>query len=97
MQAAFHQGPRFDIVHCTTRGGFKEVEVSLRPGARSSAHQVLETIDRHIEEGFLPAAPAEGACRFCDYRLVCGPYEERRIQRKKKDRLEPLIRLRNLK
>ena len=27
-------------------------------------------------------APAKGACRFCDYQIVCGPYEELRTARK---------------
>ena len=43
-----------------------------------------------MEEGFLPAAPREGACRYCDYRIVCGPREERRIARKPQDRLDEL-------
>ena len=34
-------------------------------------------------EGFLPAAPAKGACRWCDYRPVCGPYEEMRVTARK--------------
>jgi len=57
---------------------------------------VLETIEQSIEEGFLPAAPQTGACAICDYRPVCGPYEEQRSKRKQPDRLEPLITIRNL-
>ena len=44
----------------------------------------------------LPAAPAENACRWCDYRAVCGPYEVIRTERKPPDRLGDLIRLRSL-
>jgi len=57
---------------------------------------VLETIGRFIAEGFLPAAPQAGACGFCDYRPVCGPYEESRSKRKQTERLEPLIAIRNM-
>ncbi len=85
------------LFYCTVRGGYADVEVPLRRDARQSAEQLFETVDAHIREGFLPAAPAEGACRFCDYRIVCGPYEERRIQRKQTDRLDPLTRLRRLR
>jgi hypothetical protein len=49
-----------------------------------------------LGQGFFPAAPAEGACRFCDYRPVCGPHEETRTARKRPDRLAELKRLREL-
>ena len=58
--------------------------------------QVLETIGRFLENGFLPAAPQSGACAICDYRPVCGPYEEQRAKRKLTERLEPLVNIRNL-
>ncbi len=50
-----------------------------------------------LDRGFLPAAPNKDACRFCDYRPVCGPWEEERTRRKK-DRgdLHLLKTLRNL-
>jgi ATP-dependent helicase/nuclease subunit B len=57
---------------------------------------VLVTIGHAIEEGFLPAAPQRGACALCDYRPVCGPYEEQRAKRKLPDRLDALVQLRNL-
>jgi hypothetical protein len=57
---------------------------------------VLQTIGRFVEDGFLPAAPQAGACAWCDYRPVCGPYEELRSKRKQPDRLEPLVEIRNL-
>ena len=42
----------------------------------------IDTIDAALREGFLPAAPDAGECRWCDYRRVCGPYEEQRVKNK---------------
>ena len=64
--------------------------------ARDRLGQVLETSDKAIATGFLPAAPLPGACGICDYKTICGPYEERRTKRKPKDRLEDLTTLRGL-
>ncbi len=36
------------------------------------------------------------ACEYCDYRIVCGPYEVERTARKRKERLQPLVQLREL-
>jgi ATP-dependent helicase/nuclease subunit B len=47
-----------------------------------------------LEAGFLPAAPVHRGCEWCDYRPVCGPYEEVRTAKKKQDRLAPLMQLR---
>ena len=40
---------------------------------------MLTIVDRAVEQGFLPAAPAERACTWCDFRPVCGPREEERV------------------
>ncbi len=64
--------------------------------ARESAKTVAEVIGQALAEPFLPAAPDEGACRWCDYQTVCGPYEEQRTGRKWKPALEGLTRLRKL-
>jgi hypothetical protein len=72
------------------------VTIPLDNPSRDRLSRVLETIGRAIEEGFLPAAPQHGACALCDYRPVCGPYEEQRAKRKPSDRLDPLIQVRNL-
>ena len=32
--------------------------------------------------GVLPAAPDKRECQYCDYRRVCGPYEEMRVRHK---------------
>ena len=45
---------------------------------RRAGLEALEIVDRAIELGFLPAAPAERACTWCDFRPVCGPHDEQR-------------------
>ena len=84
------------LFFCTQRGDFSTVSIPLDTQSRARVARVLETIEQSIEEGFLPAAPQSGACAICDYRPVCGPYEEQRSKRKEPDRLEPLITIRNL-
>lgn len=84
------------LYYCTADGGYTEAVVSLDERAREAAATVIETIGGALAEGFLPAAPAKGACRWCDYRPVCGPYEEQRTRDKPRDRLAPLERLRSL-
>ena len=49
---------------------------------RRAGLEALEIIDRAIELGFLPPAPAERACTWCDFRPVCGPDEPRHVARK---------------
>ena len=83
------------LFFCTQRGDFSSVDIPLNDESRQRLRRVLETIDRSIEEGFLPAAPQTGACALCDYSAICGPYEETRVKRKQLDRLEPLIEIRN--
>jgi CRISPR/Cas system-associated exonuclease Cas4 (RecB family) len=85
------------LSYCTSAGDFKEVMVALDPRAREAANQVATALGQALSGGFLPAAPAKDACRFCDYRPVCGPWEEER-SRKKRDRgeLDALRALRNL-
>jgi ATP-dependent helicase/DNAse subunit B len=82
------------LFYCTDRGGYKVVEVPVHEQARLEMERVLTTIDHSIAEGFLPAAPRKGGCEYCDYRLVCGPYEETRLQRKNSERLSPLEQVR---
>jgi RecB family exonuclease len=83
------------LYFCTRRGGYRRYEVRFgEPFARHALESLLDLIGDWVEAGFLPAAPREGACRWCDYRMVCGPNEERRTRRKGRDRLEPLHALR---
>ena len=84
------------LFFCTQRGDFSQINIPLDTQSRERLSRVLQTIGRHIEEGFFPAAPQAGACGLCDYRPVCGPYEEQRAKRKLPERLEPLIAIRNL-
>jgi hypothetical protein len=84
------------LYFCTARGGYTTLEVALDDQARSAAVQVAETIGDAVAKGFLPAYPAEGECGRCDYRVVCGPHEERRVGRKPSGNLEPLVRLRDV-
>jgi hypothetical protein len=53
-------------------------------------------VEHALRDGFLPAAPVERGCTWCDYRSVCGPYEEVRVKRKPSDRLGELTRLRGM-
>jgi CRISPR/Cas system-associated exonuclease Cas4 (RecB family) len=87
------------LYYCTATGGFEEREVPLDAAARESAATLAEVIGGALDEAFLPAAPAAGACRWCDYREVCGPYEELRTDERHKpaDRLAPLAKLRSLR
>jgi CRISPR/Cas system-associated exonuclease Cas4 (RecB family) len=85
------------LFYCTTSGGFAEHAIDLTDDTRSQGLQVLAVIDRAIEQGFLPAAPAEGACAWCEFRPVCGPREEARVTRKAADRLADLSALRSMR
>ena len=65
-------------------------------GAESIAI-VAKTIGDAVETGFLPAAPGERQCEWCDYQSVCGPQEEYRVGHfKPKERLAPLVKLRGM-
>ena len=82
------------LFYCTERGGYRSIDVPINDESRAALERVLQTIDGSLAEGFLPAAPREGACSWCDYRIVCGPYEEMRTRRKPKERLERLGEIR---
>jgi CRISPR/Cas system-associated exonuclease Cas4 (RecB family) len=84
------------LYYCTQRGGYQEYELRLTDTARAQVRKALGAIDEAIEKGFLPAAPQKDACHTCDYRPVCGPYEEMRSRSKKPDvRMEALLELRS--
>src|SRR5207245_9620341 len=84
------------LYYCTADGGYEERVVPLDAEGRRVAGEVVEIIGRALAEGFLPAMPDRGACRYCDYRPVCGPHEETRTARKPKDRCADLELLRRL-
>jgi CRISPR/Cas system-associated exonuclease Cas4 (RecB family) len=78
-------GSRVDggrLYYCTSTGDFTAVEIPLDPEARDGAALVAKTIGDALRDGFLPAAPVKGGCEYCDYKVVCGPYEEARTKRK---------------
>jgi CRISPR/Cas system-associated exonuclease Cas4 (RecB family) len=83
------------LFYCTETGRFEERIFPLDDDARRAATQVASTIDDALKKGFLPAAPAERACRFCDYLAVCGPYEELRANNVKGQ--QPLVPLKRLR
>jgi ATP-dependent helicase/nuclease subunit B len=82
------------LYFCTSRGGFTTVEVALDHPARAAAMQVANAIGTAVHDTFLPAYPDEGECARCEYQLVCGPHEERRVTRKPGGKIAPLIALR---
>jgi ATP-dependent helicase/nuclease subunit B len=82
------------LYFCTPEGEFTERAVPMQEESRRRGLDVLATIDRAIERSFLPPAPRERACVWCDFRDVCGPYEERRSAQKDPARLKDLLMLR---
>ncbi len=83
------------LSYCTQRGNYSQMEIPLNGEGRLRIAQAMKAIDGAIQEGSLPAAPRKDACAYCDYRMVCGPHEERRVK-VKKDRLDALEDLRCL-
>ena len=81
---------------CTAAGRYEQRVVTLDAGARRYGTEVLEIIDRAVEAGALLPAPRQGACRWCDFQAVCGPWEEQRTAGKDRARLADLAALRRL-
>ena len=54
----------------------------------------MSNVGEALAAPFLPAAPHDGACTWCDYRDICGPFEEPRSRRKSQDELNELTNLR---
>jgi CRISPR/Cas system-associated exonuclease Cas4 (RecB family) len=85
------------LYYCTTAGGFGVHGIKIDHYARSQGLLALTIVDRAIERGLLPAAPAKDACRWCDFRPVCGPDEERRVASKPASLLADLAALREVR
>jgi ATP-dependent helicase/nuclease subunit B len=83
------------LFYCTSAGSFTQHEIPLNDMTRAAGVEVLEVIDRAIENGFLAAAPTEDACGRCDFRAVCGPDVFRRVSRKPQDKLADLFAIRS--
>jgi ATP-dependent helicase/DNAse subunit B len=84
------------LFYCTAPGAFAEHEIPLNEANRRLALEALEIVDRAVELGFLPPAPAERACTWCDFRVVCGPHETERARMKSQDKLGDLEHLREM-
>lgn len=85
------------LYYCTSAGDFADVDIPLGDAARTGADAVARAIGTAISSGFLPAAPAERQCEYCDFRVVCGPYEELRATKvKRQDQLAALLELRSM-
>ena len=82
------------LYYCTASGGYEERVVEIDEHARESLAALSTTIDGALKEAFLPAAPDAGECEWCDYRRICGPYEERRAAIKPAKRVQALKELR---
>ena len=81
---------------CTVGGNFSTTPVSLGDDERRQGIEVLEIIDRAVENGSLLPAPRERACGWCDFKAVCGPLEEVRSRRKDPLPLADLHELRKM-
>jgi len=84
------------LYYCTVAGGYAERVVALNEQTEQAAAVVAQTIQLALERGFLPAAPAAGACQYCDYIRVCGRREEQRVQLKGQKALRELLELRDM-
>jgi ATP-dependent helicase/nuclease subunit B len=85
------------LFYATQRGGYRAMYIPANERGRGFLAQLLRNIDGSIAGGFLPPYPEKDACSYCDYRIVCGPYEERRTLREKDardERLQPLFEIR---
>ena len=82
------------LYFCTERGGYSEEIVPIDDEARAAVALMAATVTGALTHGFLPAAPGKDACTYCDYKTVCGPYEQQRAQTKDRRRLEALVELR---
>jgi len=90
------------LYYCTAAGNYEERIVPLDGAAREAIDGLAQTVGAALDSGFMPAAPGEGECQYCDYRLVCGPYEEVRVRIKSagagvRARLADLTRLREMR
>jgi hypothetical protein len=85
------------LFFCTSAGNFDSYEIPLALGdSARRGLEVLEIIDRSIEQGLLAARPDRDACSYCDFQIVCGRQEERRTRRKDPATFADLDALRKL-
>jgi CRISPR/Cas system-associated exonuclease Cas4 (RecB family) len=85
------------LFYATQRGGYQQIGINVNPSGRRFLEKLLHNIDDAIASGFLPPVPEKDACGMCDYRPVCGPYEEHRashIKNRHDERLDGLHEIR---
>ncbi|MGV3622779.1 MAG: PD-(D/E)XK nuclease family protein [Archangium sp.] len=86
------------LFYTTQVGGYRSVLTRLDAPNREAFGRVARVIRGALETGFFPAAPDKDECRYCDFKAVCGPDEERRIRRTRKgvrSELKELVALRD--
>jgi CRISPR/Cas system-associated exonuclease Cas4 (RecB family) len=83
------------LFYCTASGSYCEHPIPLNEMTRAAGLEVLQVIDRAVEQGFLAATPTEEACSRCDFRAVCGPDVFRRVSRKPQERIADLAAMRS--
>ena len=84
------------LYYCTSTGGFAEHVVPLDEPARELPLRSPRRSATRSSARFSPPRRTKRQCEWCDYRVVCGPYEELRTARKPQGNLEPLLALRAL-
>jgi CRISPR/Cas system-associated exonuclease Cas4 (RecB family) len=85
------------LFYATQRGGYQQIGINVNPSGRRFLEKLLHNVDDAIASGFLPPVPDKDACGMCDYRPVCGPYEEQRASHTKNrhdERLDGLHEIR---
>ena len=83
--------------YATIARNYEVIDVPLNEWSRRRALNVLGRIDGAIADGFLPAAPRKDGCKGCEFLIVCGPYEEERMQTKPKAEIAGLKEIRSWK
>jgi RecB family exonuclease len=68
------------LYYCTATGNYEERIVVIDENARAAAVNFVTTLDFALKQGFLPAAPEPRECDWCNFRRVCGPYEDQRLR-----------------
>ncbi len=81
--------------YATIARNYEVIDVPLNEFSRRRALRALAIIDGAIVDGFLPAAPRKDGCKRCEYRVVCGPYEEERVREKPRPELTHVRELRS--
>jgi ATP-dependent helicase/nuclease subunit B len=83
------------LYYCTAAGKYEDRVVAIDEKSRAAAAEAISIVGAALKRGFLPAAPAADKCRLCDYKIVCGPYEEMRVRQRKPEKgIAELKRLR---